>query len=157
MNEQIAAQKLQQKEDARARSQQNVPRTSSASVSNSQVTKRPPAIYQVGHINVPKDMHGMTRLLHSELEKVARAQSVIITMWGQHQEAQGEIAELKEKVRDQREVIGKIITTFTNEVAGLERGLERVGGMVGSVLTILGVDRDAISDHERRLRDLEGG
>ncbi|MGK3630392.1 hypothetical protein ACSLOU_00595 [Enterobacter cloacae] len=78
---QIAASKLRQRENALLRSKTGIRRTSSASTENSQVTERPPQVYQAPQINTPKDLHEVAKLVHGEFEKIAQSQSVLLSLW----------------------------------------------------------------------------
>lgn len=66
--------------DALTRSKEAPRRTSSASTENSQLTSSPPTVYRLGPMNIPKDLAGMTKLLHSELQKIEQSQSVILSI-----------------------------------------------------------------------------
>lgn len=81
--EQITEAKARQRADALKRSQIVTRRTSGASISNSQVTERPPQVYQAPQINVPENLHDTAQLIHDELGKIAQSQSVLMTLWEQ--------------------------------------------------------------------------
>lgn len=66
--------------EAMRRSKTSIRETSSESTDNSQLTSSPPTVYRLGKLNIPKDMAGMTKLLHSELQKIEQSQSVILSI-----------------------------------------------------------------------------
>lgn len=72
--------KAKQLADALARSKEATRRTSSASTENSQLTSSPPTVYRLGPMNIPRDLAGMTKLVHSELQKIEQSQSVILSI-----------------------------------------------------------------------------
>ncbi|WP_419057410.1 hypothetical protein [Kluyvera georgiana] len=74
------AAKAKQLADALERSKTSIRSTSSASTENSQLTAKPPTVYRLGPMNIPKDLAGMTKLLHSELQKIEQSQSVILSI-----------------------------------------------------------------------------
>ncbi|WP_333498537.1 hypothetical protein [Kluyvera sp. CHPC 1.2972] len=76
-----AESKARAKLNALERSKQATRQTSPSSTSNSQVTEAPPQLYQVAQINVPEDMHGMTKLVQAELLKIAQSQSIVLSLW----------------------------------------------------------------------------
>lgn len=80
---QIATEKAKQKVNALERSKVNARRTSASSTSNqqSEVTEKPPALYQVPHINVPDNLHDVAKLVQAELAKIAESQSILLTLW----------------------------------------------------------------------------
>ena len=78
---QIAESKRKQRESALLRSKTDVRRTSSASTDNSQVTERPPQVYQAPQMNTPEDFHEVAKLVHGEFEKIAQSQSVLLSLW----------------------------------------------------------------------------
>lgn len=101
---QIAAAKLQQKENARHRAslQQGSKSGSAAQLTatpQSEVTEQPPNLYQVTKINIPDNLGDITRLLHAELTKIAQSQSIILTLWEKYRQSQSDVAELKAQVR----------------------------------------------------------
>ena len=93
---QVTEAKARQRENALLRSKTDIRRTSSASTENAQseVTERPPALYQVPPINVPDNLHDCAKLIHSELTKIANSQSVLLSLW--------------EKVKDQANTAGTV-------------------------------------------------
>ena len=97
---QIAIAKAKQKDDALKRSKTDVRRVSQASVSNehSQVTERPPVMYQVPVINVPENIHDCTKLIHQELSKIAQSQSILLTLWELVQTQKVELSNLRQQV-----------------------------------------------------------
>lgn len=95
---QIALAKLQQRANASARSKQPFRQTSSASTSNSQVTDRPPQVYQAPQINVPENLHEAAKLIHDELNKIAQSQSIILTLWNKYEDQNKELAMVKRQL-----------------------------------------------------------
>ncbi|ASG63927.1 hypothetical protein CEW81_18235 [Kluyvera genomosp. 3] len=69
--------------EARERATKQIRRTSLASTSNkqSEVAQKPPQVYRVEGMNIPDDLAGMTKLVHSELQKIEQSQSVILSIW----------------------------------------------------------------------------
>lgn len=95
---QIALAKLQQRANASARSKLPARQTSSASTSNSEVTERPPQVYQAPQINVPENLHEAAKLIHDELNKIAQSQSVILTLWKKYEAQDEELARVKQQL-----------------------------------------------------------
>lgn len=87
---------------ARDRSRLATRHTSLASVDNeqSEVTRKPPTIYQVPKINVPHNLEEFAKLFQQELTSIAQSQSIILTLWEQHQANQVMIAQLQIKVAE---------------------------------------------------------
>lgn len=101
---QIAEAKQRQKEDAKRRALEKLGGKSGAAAQltatpQSEVTQQPPNLYQVAKINTPDNLGDMTRLLHSELTKIAQSQSILLTLWQQQQDAKDTITELRQQVR----------------------------------------------------------
>lgn len=100
---QVTEAKARQRENALLRSKTDIRRTSSASTSNpqSEVTERPPALYQVPPINVPDNLHDCAKLIHSELTKIANSQSVLLSLWEKvkDQANTADVVEFKKSVR----------------------------------------------------------
>lgn len=82
---QIDAAKARQKARARERASQGVGRKSMAAATTtpaqSEITSKPPNLYQVTRINTPADFQEVARLLHDQLTKIAESQSYILTLW----------------------------------------------------------------------------
>lgn len=97
---QITLAKQRQSENARARSKQPFRQTSSASTSNSEVTERPPQVYQAPQINVPENLHEAAKLIHDELSKIAQSQSIILTLWEAYEKQKDQITELHRTIRE---------------------------------------------------------
>ncbi|MDK9586722.1 hypothetical protein [Lelliottia wanjuensis] len=94
--------KLKAIANAQERSRLATRHTSLASVDNeqSEVTRKPPTIYQVPKINVPHNLEEFAKLLHQELTSIAQSQSIILTLWEQHQASQLTIAKLQARVNE---------------------------------------------------------
>lgn len=85
--QQITAAKAAAKQKALARSEQG------------QVTNRPPNLYQIPHINVPKDLAECARLIHLEFSRIAASQSIMLTLWEENEEKKTTIAKLENRIK----------------------------------------------------------
>jgi hypothetical protein len=82
---QIRIAKARQLANAAERAKQGAGRKSMAAVATtpaqSEITSKPPNLYQVTRINTPADFPEVARLLSRELNKIAESQSYILTLW----------------------------------------------------------------------------
>jgi hypothetical protein len=103
VSDQIRIAKEKQKASARQRSAGVHPRKSMAAVTTtpeqSEITNKPPNLYQVTRINTPADFPEVARLLSRELNKVAESQSYILTLWLNYQASKDEVAALRERIQ----------------------------------------------------------
>ncbi|MBF4180801.1 hypothetical protein [Lelliottia nimipressuralis] len=86
--------------NAAQRSTQPERQTSSGSISNNQseVTSKPPTIYQVPKINTPGNMEEAAKLLQRELTSIAQSQSIIVTIWEEYLAQRKELTHLVRQV-----------------------------------------------------------
>lgn len=84
---------------ARLRSKTLVRETSGASTDNSQLTSSPPTVYRLSKLNIPSNLDGMTKLVHSELQKIEQSQSVILTLWQEYQAQKSDLAQAKKQLQ----------------------------------------------------------
>lgn len=103
VTDQIQAAKAKQQANARKRAAGAAGRKSMSAVATtpeqSEITNKPPNLYQPGRINVPADFQEVARLLYRELNKVAESQSYLLTLWLQYQASQEEVTALRERVQ----------------------------------------------------------
>ena len=82
---QIAAAKERQRKNARLRATQRLGGKSPAAVTSttpqSELTSKPPILYEPPKINVPNSLWEVARLLEIELNKISASQSFLLTMW----------------------------------------------------------------------------
>lgn len=95
VSDQIRTAKEKQKANARLRAAGAAGRKSMGAVSTtpeqSELTSKPPNLYQPERINVPADFPEVARLLYRELTKIAESQSIILTLW---EKVRGQIADV---------------------------------------------------------------
>lgn len=84
--------KQREMDEARKRSKLNTRRNSmqaQAEAPQSMLTESPPTLYRVPQINVPADLAEAAKLIQSELAKIEKSQSVILSIWRKVQEISG--------------------------------------------------------------------
>ncbi|MBK0633383.1 hypothetical protein GZZ44_10530 [Klebsiella aerogenes] len=67
----------------------------------SEITSKPPTLYQVDRINVPADLPEVARLMYRELNKIAESQSMILTLWKKAQDNQSALEAMRLQIKSE--------------------------------------------------------